>query len=46
MDWNLCIISQKKTREAIRCPLNEDGEGDKSKVYDSFLTDVSEFRRL
>ena len=26
--------------------MNADGEGDKSKVYDSFLTNFSEFQRL
>ena len=46
MDWTLCIICQQKTPEALKCPLNAWGRGDKSKVYASFLTNVSEFKQL
>ena len=37
---------QLKTPEALKCPLNAWGRGDKSKVYDYFLTNVSEFKQL
>ena len=46
MDWTLCIICQKSTHEAVRCPLNATDNSDKSKVYASFRTNVSEFKRL
>ena len=46
MDWALCIICQKSTHEDVRCPLNGPGDGDKSKVYASFLANVNEFRRI
>ena len=42
----MCIICQQKTPEALKCPLNAWGRGDKSKVYASFLTNVSEFKQL
>ena len=40
----MCIICQQKTPEALQCPLNTWGRGDKSKVYDYFLTNESEFK--
>ena len=39
-----------KTQDVLRCPLNavgsDDDDDEKSKVYASFLTNVSEFKRL
>ena len=35
-----------ETPEALKCPLNAWGRGDKSKVYASFLTNVSAFKQL
>ena len=46
MDWKQCIICQQNTHEVLRCPLNAGGDDDKSKVYASFLKNVSEFKRL
>lgn len=43
MDWNQCIICQKKTKEVLKCPLNAHG---KSKAYENFLTCVHGFREL
>ena len=43
-----CIIWQQKAHEVLRCPLNAAGgyDDDKSKIYASFLANVSEFKRL
>ena len=46
MDWEQCIICQQVTHEVLRCPLNAGDHDDNTKVYASFLTNVSEFRRL
>ena len=46
MDWGLCIVCQKKTSEALKCPLKADGSGDKSGAYVSFMANVNEFKRL
>jgi len=46
MDWKLCIVCQQDTHEVLRCPLNAEGGDDKSKVYASFLINVSEFKKL
>ena len=46
MNWELCIVCQKKTSEAVRCPLKAEGPGDKSGAYVSFIENVDEFKRL
>ena len=46
MDWKQCIVCQQKTHEVLKCPLNAGGDDNKSKVYASFLKNVSEFKRL
>ena len=46
MDWTQCIICQQITQEMLRCPLNTRGDGDQSKVYNSFLDNVCEFNKL
>ena len=46
MDWALCTVCQQKTQEALKCPLNAWGQGDKSKPYEAFLTSMSGFREL
>lgn len=46
MDWTLCIVCQQQILEAVRCPLNTDGSGDKHEAYSSFLSNVNEFRKL
>ena len=42
----MCIMCQQKTPEALKYPLNIWGHGDMSKVYVSFLTNVSQFKQL
>ena len=46
MDWGQCIVCQKKTSEALKCPLKAEGSGDKSGAYVSFMANVNEFKRL
>lgn len=46
MDWKLCVVCQKKTPEAVKCPLKAEGPGDKSGAYVSFMANVNEFKIL
>ena len=45
MDWTRCLICQTDTEEALKCPLNENGTGDKSGPYTHFLDNVEHFRQ-
>ena len=46
MDWALCLVCLQKTQEALKCPLNAWGQGDKSKPYKALLTYVCTFREF
>ena len=46
MDWDLCLICQKATKETIKCPLNALGCADLTTSYESFLKRVAMFRKL
>ena len=44
MDWNMCCVCQKNSRESLKCPLNVNGRGDKLESYSTFIDNVSTFR--
>ena len=46
MDWKLCVICQKKSREALKRPRNMPGSGTNSQPYQSFMDNVGIFRQL
>lgn len=46
MDWNLCIVCQKETSEALKCPLESRDPSGKTDAYVSFLSNVQEFRDM
>ena len=46
MDWGQCIVCQKKTSEALKCPLKAEGSGNKFGAYLSSMANVNEFKRL
>ena len=47
LDFSRCIICQEKTAEDLRCPLlNPSVRGDKTSAYQSFLTNVEQFREI
>ena len=46
MDWSLCPVCQQQISEALKCPLNAPGEGDKSVPYQAFLDRVAGFKEL
>ena len=47
MDWSLCVLcQQQQVSEALKCPLNAPGKGDKSIPYQTFLDRVKDFKEL
>ena len=46
MDWNLCLICQKATKEVLKCPLNAPGSKSLSTPYETFMERSSMFREL
>ena len=46
MDWKMCVICQKKSGEALKCPLNMPGSETHSQTYQSFMDNVGTFRQL
>ena len=46
MDWSLCAVCQQQISEALKCPLNAPGEGDKSVPYQAFLDRIAGFKEL
>ena len=46
MDWSLCVVCQQQISEALKCPLNAPGKGDKSVPYQAFLDRVASFKEL
>ena len=46
MDWSLCVVCQQQISEALKCPLNAPGKGDKSVPYQAFLDRVASFKKL
>ena len=44
LNWDLCIICQCTTREALRCPMKSHSFD--SNVYGNFLTNVTHFKDL
>ena len=47
IDWDRCIICQKITKETLKCPLQSPGTSrDKTKAYETFLDNVTQFREL
>ena len=42
----MCVICQKKSGEALKCPLNMPGSGTNSQPYQSFLDNIGTFRQL
>ena len=45
MDWKKCIVCQEEKSETVRCPKNR-ANSNPLAIYDTFLTNVSEFRNL
>ena len=46
MDWKLCLICQKATKEVLKCPLNASGSMNPSTPYETFLERSAKFREL
>ena len=47
LDWNLCVICQRKTSEALKCPLeNPVKKGNKKDAYTNFLNHVKQFQDI
>ncbi len=46
MDWKLCLICQKATKEVLRCPLNASGSVNLLTPYETFLERSAKFREL
>jgi hypothetical protein len=47
MDWKLCLICQKVTKEVLRCPLNNvSGSANPLTPYETFLERSAKFREL
>ena len=47
LDWNLCVICQTKTSEALKCPLeNAVKKGNKKDAYTNFLNHVNQFQDI
>ena len=42
----MCLICQECTKEPLKCPLNVQGNKDKSEPYCCFLKNVNAFRDL
>ena len=47
LDWNLCVICQRKTSEALKCPLGKPvKKGNKKDAYTNFLNHVKQFQDI
>lgn len=46
MDWSLCIICQKKTRETLKCPLDNNKKGNELTIYQSLIDNANRFSEL
>ena len=47
LDWNLCVICQRKTPEALKCPLeNPVKKGNKKDAYTNFPNHVKQFQDI
>lgn len=47
LDWSLCVICQRKTSEALKCPLeNPVKKGNKIDAYMNFLNRVKKFQDI
>ena len=46
MDWKLCLICQKSTKEVPKCPLNALGSSNLLTPYETFLERSAMFREL
>ena len=46
MDWKLCLICQKATKEVLKCPLNASGSVNLLTPYETFLERSTTFREL
>ena len=46
MDWSLHVVYQQQISEALKCPLNVPGKGDKSVPYQAFFDRVTDFKEL
>lgn len=45
LDWSLCVICQRKTSEALKCPLETPvKKGNKIDAYTNFLNHVKQFQ--
>ena len=47
LDWNLCVICQRKTLEVFKCPLeNRVKKRNKKDAYTNFLNHVKQFQDI
>ena len=46
MDWKLCLICQKATKEVLKCPLNASGSANPLTPYETFLERSAMFCEL
>ena len=46
MDWKLCLICQKATKEVLKCPLKASGSVNLLTPYETFLEHSTMFREL
>ena len=47
LDWNLCVICQRKTSEDLKCPLkNPVKKGNKKDAYTNFRNHVKQFQDI
>jgi len=47
LDWNLCVICQRKTSEALKCSLEHAvKKGNKKDAYTNFLNHVKQFQDI